>query len=233
MFGFISYLLKFLGEAIFLVGYVSNGSSFLKPLSPKEEAVYIEKCAQGDSEAKNKLIEHNLRLVAHIAKKYTLKGYDNDDIISIGTIGLIKAVSSYNPEKKVSLATYSARCIENEILMTIRQGKKYQSEVLLQDTVGKDKDGKEVSLMDKIGSDEETVFEEVNLNLRIKELYRQMKEVLSIREQKVLEMRYGLYGSDVLTQKEISSMLNISRSYVSRIEKKAIKKLFKRMGGDE
>ena len=233
MFGFISYLLKFLGEAIFLVGYVSNGSSFLKPLSPKEEAIYIEKCAQGDSEAKNKLIEHNLRLVAHIAKKYTLKGYDNDDVISIGTIGLIKAVSSYNPEKKVSLATYSARCIENEILMTIRQGKKYQSEVLLQDTVGKDKDGKEVSLMDKIGSDEETVFEEVNLNLRIKELYRQMKEALSTREQKVLEMRYGLYGSDVLTQKEISSMLNISRSYVSRIEKKAIKKLFKRMGDDE
>ena len=231
--GLILCILKFFGEAIFLVSYVTTGTSFLKPLSAKEEAMYIEKYKNGDKNAKNKLIEHNLRLVAHISKKYTIKGYDTDDIISIGTIGLIKAISSYNPEKKVSLATYSARCIDNEILMTIRQGKKYQGEVLLQDIVGKDKDGKEVSLMDKIGSDEESVFEEVNLNIRIKELYRQMKAVLSNREQKVLEMRYGLYGSDVLTQKEISSLLNISRSYVSRIEKKAIKKLFKRMGRDE
>ena len=225
MIGLISWLLNFFGEAIFLVSYVSSGNSFLKPLSAAEENEYIEKFKNGDMDARNKLIEHNLRLVAHISKKYTLKGYDADDIISIGTIGLIKAISSYNPDKKVSLATYSARCIENEILMTIRRGKKYQSEVLLHDTVGKDKDGKEVSLMDKIGSDEESVFEEVNLNLRIKELYVQMKAALSRREQKVLEMRYGLYGSDVLTQKEISSMLNISRSYVSRIEKKAIKKL--------
>lgn len=233
MIGLISIVLKFFSEAVFLVGYVSASNSFLKPLSATEEAMYIEQFKNGNSDARNKLIEHNLRLVAHISKKYTLKGYDVDDIISIGTIGLIKAISSYNPEKKVSLATYSARCIENEILMTIRRGKKYQGEVLLQDVVGKDKDGKEVSLLDKIGSDEESVFEEVNLNLRIKELYKQMKAALTGREQKVLEMRYGLYGSDILTQKEISSMLNISRSYVSRIEKKAIKKLFKKMGAKE
>lgn len=115
MFGLLSYVVTLLGEAVFLVSYVSPGSSFLKPLSPNEEALYIERCKNGDTEAKNKLIEHNLRLVAHIAKKYSLKGYDSDDIISIGTIGLIKAVSSYNPEKKVSLATYSARCIEKPI----------------------------------------------------------------------------------------------------------------------
>lgn len=233
LFGLLSYIITFFGEAIFLVSYVSPGSSFLKPLSQKEEAMYIKKCKNGDKDAKNKLVEHNLRLVAHIAKKYTLKGYDSDDVISIGTIGLIKAISSYNPEKKVSLATYSARCIENEILMTLRQGKKYQGEVLLQDTVGTDKDGKEVSLIDKIGGDEETVFEEVNLRLRIKELYRQMKAALTSRERRVLELRYGLYGSDILTQKEISSLLGISRSYVSRIEKKAIKKLFKKMGNGE
>lgn len=214
MLAFISYLLSFFGEAVFLVSYVTSGSSFLKPLTPNEEAMYIEKCRNGDTEAKNKLIEHNLRLVAHIAKKYTLKGYDSDDIISIGTIGLIKAISSYNPDKKVSLATYSARCIENEILMTLRQGKKYQGEVLLQDTVGKDKDGKEVSLIERLGSDEESVFEEVNLRLSIRQLYREMKAVLSGREQKVLELRYGLYGTESLTQKEISSMLGISRSYV-------------------
>lgn len=214
MLAFISYLLSFFGEAVFLVSYVTSGSSFLKPLTPNEEAMYIEKCRNGDTEAKNKLIEHNLRLVAHIAKKYSLKGYDSDDIISIGTIGLIKAISSYNPDKKVSLATYSARCIENEILMTLRQGKKYQGDVLLQDTVGKDKDGKEVSLIERLGSDEESVFEEVNLRLSIRQLYREMKAVLSGREQKVLELRYGLYGTESLTQKEISSMLGISRSYV-------------------
>ena len=233
MIAFLSYLLSFFSEAVFLVSYVTSGSSFLKPLTPEEEAMYIEKCRNGDADAKNKLIEHNLRLVAHIAKKYSLKGYDSDDIITIGTIGLIKAISSYNPDKTVGLATYSARCSENEILMTLRQGKKYQGEVLLQDTVGQDKDGKEVSLIERLGSDEESIFEEVNLRLTIRQLYREMKAVLSGREQKVLELRYGLYGTEALTQKEISSMLGISRSYVSRIEKKAIKKLFTRMNKDK
>lgn len=232
MFGILSWITALVGGGIFLVSYVTPNTSFLKPLSAKTEAEYIEAYKNGDTEAKNKLIEHNLRLVAHISKKYSLKGYDSDDIISIGTIGLIKAISSYNPDKKVGLATYAARCIENEILMTIRRGKKLQSEVFMQDSVGKDKDGKDLSLIDKLGTDEESVFDEVNLKLRIGELYRQMREALSSRERRVLELRYGLYGSDVLTQKEIASMLGISRSYISRIEKKAIKKLLKKISDE-
>ena len=230
---FLSWLLSILGSGIFMVSYVTGSSSFLKPLSPEEEAHYIEKSKNGDKCAKNKLIEHNLRLVAHIAKKYTLKGYDADDIISIGTIGLIKAIDSFNAGKGAHLATYAARCIENEILMTIRQGKKTLGEVLLQDPIGKDREGREITLIDKLSNDGESVFDEVNLRLRIAEMYRQMKLALNQRERKVLELRYGLCGCDTLTQKEISKMLKISRSYVSRIEKKAIKKLFKRMGSDE
>ncbi|MDY3305030.1 MAG: RNA polymerase sporulation sigma factor SigK [Clostridia bacterium] len=232
MLAILSQIISLAGEWIFMVSYVTGNNSFLKPLSAKEESMYIEKAKNGDTDAKNKLIEHNLRLVAHIAKKYSLKGFDNDDIISIGTIGLIKAIGSYNPEKKAGLATYAARCIENEILMTIRSGKKYQDEVLLQDPIGKDKDGKEVTLIDKLSNDEESIFDEVDLKLRISELYREMKNVLCERERKVLEMRYGLMGYDALTQKEISSMMGISRSYVSRIEKKAIGKLYKRMSRD-
>lgn len=232
MLAILSQIISLAGEWIFMVSYVTGNNSFLKPLSAKEESMYIEKAKNGDTDAKNKLIEHNLRLVAHIAKKYSLKGFDNDDIISIGTIGLIKAIGSYNPEKKAGLATYAARCIENEILMTIRSGKKYQDEVLLQDPIGKDKDGKEVTLIDKLSNDEESIFDEVDLKLRISELYREMKNVLCERERKVLEMRYGLMGYNALTQKEISSMMGISRSYVSRIEKKAIGKLYKRMSRD-
>ena len=230
---FLSWLFSLLGSGIFMVSYVTGSSSFLKPLAPQEESMYIERCKNGDNKAKNKLIEHNLRLVAHIAKKYSLKGYDSDDIISIGTIGLIKAIDSFNPGKGAQLATYAARCIENEILMTIRSGKKTLGEVLLQDPIGKDKDGREITLIDKLSNDGESVFDEVNLKLRIIELYREMKEALTNRERKVLELRYGLCGYDVLTQKEISHMLGISRSYVSRIEKKAIKKLFKKMSDDE
>lgn len=216
-----------------MVSYVTGSSSFLKPLSAEEEANCIAKSKNGDKCAKNKLIEHNLRLVAHIAKKYSLKGYDSDDIISIGTIGLIKAIDSFNLDKGAQLATYAARCIENEILMTIRQGKKTLGEVLLQDPIGKDREGREITLIDKLSNDGESVFDEVNLRLRIEEMYRQMKLALTQREKKVLEFRYGLCGCDTLTQKEISNMLKISRSYVSRIEKKAIKKLFKKMGSDE
>lgn len=230
---FLSWLLSLLGSGIFMVSYVTGSSSFLKPLSSEEEANYIAQSKNGDKEAKNKLIEHNLRLVAHIAKKYSLKGYDSDDIISIGTIGLIKAIDSFNAGKGAQLATYAARCIENEILMTIRQGKKTQGEVMLQDPIGKDREGREITLIDKLSNDGESVFEEVNLRLRISELYRQMKLALTQREQRVLEFRYGLCGCDTLTQKEISKLLKISRSYVSRIEKKAIKKLFKKMGSDE
>ena len=151
-----------------MASYVTGSSSFLKPLSAEDEAKYIRDFQNGDAEAKNKLIEHNLRLVAHIAKKYSLKGYDSDDVISIGTIGLIKAIDSFKTGKGTHLATYAARCIENEILMTVRSGKKNQGEVLLQDPIGKDKDGKEITLIDKLSNDEESVFDEVNVKFRIR-----------------------------------------------------------------
>lgn len=214
MFGLLPYIGMMFSEAIFLVSYVSGTASFSKPLSAKEEAEYIEKYQSGDANAKNILIERNLRLVAHIAKKYTLKGYDNDDIISIGTIGLIKAISSFKPEKGVGISTYAARCIENEILMAIRSGKKLQNEVFLQEPIGRDKEGNEVTLIDKLGTDEEEVFDTVDLKLRIAELYSAMKNALGKREKKIIELRYGLCGCDALTQMEISKMLGISRSYV-------------------
>lgn len=229
----MSFLLSLISGGIFMVSYVTGSATFLKPLKQKEEAQYIEKMQSGDKEAKNILIEHNLRLVAHIAKKYSLKGYDSEDIISIGTIGLIKAISSFNPTKGTNLSTYASRCIENEIRMTVRSGKKNMGEVLLQDPIGKDKDGKNVTLIDKLSNDDESIFDNVNLKLRIRELYREMRKVLEDREKKVLELRYGLCGADVLTQKEISDMMGISRSYVSRIEKKAIKKLFKSMSSED
>ena len=154
---------------------------------------------------------------------------DTDDLISIGTIGLIKAISSFKADKGTRLATYAARCIENEILMSMRQSKKRQGEVLLQDPVGKDSEGKEISLMDKLASDAEDVFEEVETKLRIKELYEKLSLILSKREKRIIELRYGLCGMNSLTQKEIASLLGISRSYVSRIEKKALSKLFDKL----
>ena len=197
-----------------MVSYVTPSAAFLKPLSAKEEAQYIEEYQNGSKEAKNKLIEHNLRLVAHIAKKYSLKGCDSDDIISIGTIGLIKAIGSFKNGKGANLSTYAARCIENEILMAMRSGKKMNGEVLLQDPIGTDSEGKEVTLIDKLSNDGESVFDEVDLKLRIRELYREMKSVLCDREREILERRYGLCGYEAFTQLEISDMMGISRSYV-------------------
>lgn len=221
VFSFLAYLMP---KMFFVLSYVTNVTSFAEPLTAEEEAMYLRRLGEGDKEARNILIERNLRLVAHVVKKYSCAG-DNDDLISIGTIGLIKAISSYKDGKGTRLSTYAARCIENEILMSMRSGKKRQNEVLLQDSVGKDGDGKEVSLMDKIGSDGEDVFEKVETEMRIKELYSKMSGVLGKREKKIIELRYGLFGGNVFTQKEIASLLGISRSYVSRIEKKALKKL--------
>lgn len=220
----LSFLAELMPKLFFTVSYVTNVSSFAKPLTSEEEAMYIKKCQTGDMNARNILIEHNLRLVAHVVKKYPSAG-DNDDLISIGTIGLIKAIGTFKGDKGTRLATYAARCIENEILMSMRQSKKRQNEVLLQDTVGKDADGKEMLLMDKIGADEEDVFETVETKLRIKELYNKMGKVLTKRESKIIKLRYGLCNGRVYTQKEIANHLNISRSYVSRIEKKALEKL--------
>lgn len=213
----------------FLCGYVSNPNSFPQPLSPEEEGKYIQLYKNGNEDARNILIERNLRLVAHVVKKYNSFGSDNDDLISIGTIGLIKAISTFDYEKGTRLATYAARCIENEILMQIRSSKKIQNEVSLQDPIGVDREGNEITLIDVMGNEAESVMDEVELKMQVKRLYHKMKAVLKLREKTVLEMRYGLANGTSKTQREIAALLGISRSYVSRIEKKAIKKLGKEL----
>ncbi len=212
-----------------MLGYVSNVNSFPQPLNSEEEQYYVEAYRNGNEEARNILIERNLRLVAHIVKKYGSCGSDSDDLISIGTIGLIKAISTFNMDKGTRLATYAARCIENEILMQIRASKKIQNEVSLQDPIGVDKEGNEITLIDLISNDSESVVDEVELKMQVKKLYSKMKGTLKNREKVVLELRYGLLNGSSKTQREIANMLGISRSYVSRIEKKAIKKLSKEL----
>ncbi len=210
---------------VFLISFISGANSFPKPLSAKEEKIYIEKMAQGDSEAKNKLIEHNLRLVVHIAKKYSSGIRDNEDLISLGTIGLIKGINSFNPSKGTRLATYAARCIENEILMLMRANKKSQGEVSLNDPIGTDKEGNQILLMDIIGADEEDVIREIDTREKIKRLYYNIENVLDEREREIIKLRYGIIDGNPRTQSEIAEEMGISRSYVSRIEKKAIQKL--------
>lgn len=220
-------LYHFLGQMIFGVGYIQSGNLFPEPLSAEEEKDCLEKMMQGDENARNILIEHNLRLVAHVAKKYNNTNIDQDDLISIGTIGLIKGINSFNTEKNIKLATYTARCIENEILMFLRSNKKVNSEVFLNEPVGKDKDDNVVTLQEILEVDEKNVEDEVDLKIKVKKLYQKMKIVLKQREKTILELRFGLAGDKPKTQKEIAEMLDISRSYVSRIETKAIGKLAK------
>ena len=210
---------------VFFISFISGTNSFPKPLSAKEEKVYIEKMAQGDIDAKNKLIEHNLRLVVHIAKKYSSGIRDNEDLISLGTIGLIKGINSFNPSKGTRLATYAARCIENEILMLMRANKKSQGEVSLNDPIGTDKEGNQILLMDIIGADEEDVIREIDTSEKIKKLYYNIENLLDNREKEIIKLRYGIIDGNPRTQSEIAEEMGISRSYVSRIEKKAIQKL--------
>ncbi len=216
-----------LKDTLFLFSFVMGNSSFPQPLTEEEEKMYLLRYEEGNGKAKNILIERNLRLVAHIAKKYSNTGRDADDLISIGTIGLIKAISTFDSRKGTRLATYAARCIENEILMTIRSNKRIQSQLSLQDPIGIDKEGNEISLLDVLGTDSDTVLNEVEKKLQTSKLYKIMGKVLKQREKTVLELRYGLSSGTIKTQREIAQMLGISRSYVSRIEKKAIKKLSK------
>jgi len=211
----------------FLCGYVSNPNSFPQPLTPEEEQRYMELYKNGDEEARNVLVERNLRLVAHIVKKYNSYGNDIDDLISVGTIGLIKAITTFDNLKGTRLATYAARCIENEILMQIRSNKKIQNEISLQEPIGVDRDGNEITLIDVVSNEADSVIDEVELKMQVKRLYNKMKDILKKREKVVLELRYGLLNGTGKTQREIAKMLGISRSYVSRIEKKAIKKLSK------
>ena len=200
-------------------------SSFPQPLTEQEEQIYVEKSQQGDAEARGKLIEHNLRLVAHIAKKYTSPGASQDDLISIGTIGLIKAVNSYTASRATRLATYAAKCIENEILMSIRASKRLKQEVSLSLPIGTDKDGNEISFNDILGTDTDEIVEDISLKIQVAKLYRAIAKQLSPREQRVIIQRYGLDGGEARPQREIAKQLGISRSYVSRIEKRALEKL--------
>ncbi len=219
--------LQFLKSAVFLVGYISNNSLFPEPLTVGEERECLARMAEGDEEAKNILIERNLRLVAHICKKYSTTKVEQDDLISIGTIGLIKGINSFEASKGVRLATYVSRCIDNEILMHLRATKKLSAEVYLDDPIGKDKDDNTVTLQEVLENNDKSIEEEVDLKFKIKKLYAKMKEILKAREKTIIELRFGLDGNKPKTQNQIASMMGISRSYVSRIETKAIRKLAK------
>lgn len=229
MLNVITPIVEAIQNILFVIGYVSNANSFPQPLSPEEEQKYIRLYKKGDEEARNILIERNLRLVAHIVKKYSNSTDESDDLISIGTIGLIKAIGTFDNSKGTKLATYAARCIENEILMHIRSNNKKKNEISLQDPIGVDKEGNEITLTEIIGNDPDAVVDEVEMKMQVKKLYNKMKAVLKNREKTVIELRYGLLNGSVKTQREIARMLGISRSYVSRIEKKAIKKLSKEL----
>lgn len=199
--------------------------SFPKPLSEKEERYYIQAYEDGDEEAKSILIERNLRLVAHIAKKYTSQFHTMDDFISIGTIGLIKAVNTFSSSRSTRLATYAARCIDNEILMSIRASRKNSSEVSLNIPIGTDKDGNEISLNDILGTEQDAIIDDLDTRLQIRLMLDALNEALTDREKKVIIHRYGIMGAAPLTQREVAAHLGISRSYVSRIEKRALEKM--------
>ena len=203
--------------------------TFPKPLSAGEEREYLKRCSEGDHEARDVLVLRNMRLVAHVVKKYQGTDYDMEDLISVGTIGLIKAINTFKTDKGSRLATYAAKCVENEILMLLRAGKKYSKEVSLFEPIGVDKDGETVSLVDVIEMENKEAVEALIFEQDVKDLYRSYERCLKDTEKKVVGMRYGLYGKKEHTQREIAKELGISRSYVSRIEKKALEKLKKDM----
>lgn len=225
----LNSLIELVFNSFFLTGYISNSNTFPVPLDEEEEQMYLKKLREGDKTAKSVLIERNLRLVAHIVKKYSFPNKDVDELISIGTVGLIKAIDSFDSTKGTRLATYASRCIENEILMLFRNNKKQKSEVYLQDPIGVDKEGNEFCLMDILSSEKDCVLDKVESNLQVRALYKKLGESLTRRESSILIMRYGLIDGKCKTQREIASNLGISRSYVSRIEKKALKKLKKEL----
>ncbi len=207
-------------------GFVGTSKVFLQPLSREDEEYYLKRYFDGDMEAKKKLIEHNLRLTAHIAKKFSMGGCDNDELISIGTIGLIKGVNTFKSDKKTRLSTYVSRCIENELLMWIRNQKKYKNDLSLQQALGVDKDGNEVTFEDKLCDISQGIDTQVETKLSIKEMNLVLDKILTKEELTVIKYRYGI-NCEELTQREIAEIMHISRSYVSRIEKKALKKLEK------
>lgn len=222
----VGLFFDWLRTVLVMAGYVTGSATFPKPLTAQEEREYIELYAKGDESARNILIERNLRLVAHIAKKYADEK-TLEDLISIGTIGLIKGINTFNPEKNSRLSTYIARCIENEILMTMRSGKKLNNEVSMEESIGVDKDGNNMTFSDVLVPDDAMdIADEISEKIEAKRLYNAMEKVLSETEKKIMCQRYGLNNTKRKTQREIADSLGISRSYVSRIEKRCLKRLY-------
>lgn len=221
MFGFLAYLSQY----IFLfILHITNSESFPKPLTKAQEKEYLERCAKGDINARNTLVEHNLRLVAHIIKKYYQNASGQDDLVSIGTIGLIKAINTYDINKNIKLSSYASRCIENEILMYFRNLRKSAQDVSLNDTIDTDKDGNPLTLMD-ILADDRNIDDDIDTRMNLQVLRRYIDSELTPREREIIIYRYGLTGKAPQPQRELAKRLNISRSYISRIEKKALEKL--------
>lgn len=221
---FLDFIWTLIGRIVFFTGAIGAKNSFPKPLSKEEEEKYLQLVAEGDKEAKEILIKHNMRLVAHIVKKYSGVA-ETDDLISVGSIGLIKAINTYRAGRGTTLATYTARCIENEILMLLRADKKTRQDVSLQEPIGEDKEGNTISWDDILVCDEEAIMDQVSLKMNKKELLRAIQEELTPREKIVIKRRYGLEGNEEETQRQVAKSMGISRSYVSRIEKKALEKL--------
>jgi RNA polymerase sporulation-specific sigma factor len=222
--GLFTTVALFVKEMFLFVSYIKN-NAFPQPLSEAEEEKNLKLMAEGDSSARNRLIEHNLRLVAHIVKKFENTGEDTEDLISIGTIGLIKAIESYQPNKGTKLATYAARCIENEILMYLRSLKKTRKDVSIHEPIGTDKEGNEITLQEILGTERDEIVDFVQMKIEQQKIYQYI-HILDEREQEVIRSRFGLNNEEERTQREIAKDLGISRSYVSRIEKRALIKLF-------
>ncbi|MBR3363006.1 MAG: RNA polymerase sporulation sigma factor SigK [Bacilli bacterium] len=204
--------------------YVGSSDKLPEPLSKEEEVMYVEKSMNGDAVARSKLIEHNLRLVVFLAKKYENTGVDLEDLVSIGSVGLIKGVNTYKLDKNIKLATYASRCIDNEILMFLRKNKKRRGEISFEDSLSYDSEGNELHLEDILGTDDDIVTKGIEKEFEKKILYKEINN-LGERDKKIMILRYGLYGKDEMTQKDVANLLGISQSYISRIEKKVIKKL--------
>ena len=229
---FFDFLNLLLGKIFFFTGLIQNKGTFPKPLSREEEKKYLALARSGDAQAKEILIKHNMRLVAHVVKKYT-GAAETDDLLSVGSIGLIKAINTFQDGKGTQLATYTARCIENEILMLLRSGKKHKNNVSLTDPVGTDKDGNELTLIDLLSEKEDSVFSQVEKSIQREKFVARLKTFLSEREFDTLSMRYGLVDGVALPQREVAKTLGISRSYISRIEKRAIEKARENLNKDD
>lgn len=219
-----SHLVNLFSSIMMFILHVTGAGSFPKALSPADEKKYLDEMKSGNEDARRMLIEHNLRLVAHVIKKYYASANDQDDLISIGTIGLIKAIDSFNPDKGIRLSSYASKCVENEVLMFFRGQKKSAQDVSINEPIDTDKDGNALTLMDTMCNDED-IIESLDVKMKCDSLYGYIEKNLNPREKKIIILRYGLFGHKPLTQREVAKKMDISRSYVSRIEKKALEDL--------